>query len=267
MSTPTGAVLTDKNEPEDEQGDNSKSKKAENKTRKKAKRGKRNKKAGDQTGEAAKQSDEPDRSVSQSSEAAEKAAAPPYSEPPTCSHYLSERDDRWVEASNAQQYDFYGYALAHIQSSFAMVNQVAAPLPPFTNPYAGLRPYHYLALEGTLKLPRDELAALLSLSTETLEKRIVGKAFSVHETELLLRLYRLMVVVDEKDAQKQNCERLGEWLLAPNKLLEDRVPLTLLKIEIGTVMVFRTLFAEAWVTEIEARKSECQKEASAGSTD
>ena len=252
MSAQTGAAITDKevNESEDKQTDE--------KAGTKSKKGKKgNKKTGSKASkEAAEQSDEPSESAGESSG---KAIEPSYTElpePPTLSHYKSERDDRWVEASNAQQYDFYGYLLAHIECSFALVNQVAAPLPPFQNPYAGLRPYHYLALEGTLKLPRDKLADLLSLSPETLQKRIVGETFNIRETELLLRLYRLMVVVDEAGARKQNFERLGEWLLVPHGSLWDKVPLTLLEIELGAALVFRALLAEEWVMEIEARERE-----------
>ena len=263
MSATSGAASTNTkvSEPEGKQTDA----KAGNKS-KKGKKG--SKKASSKANkEAAEQSDEPSESASESSG---KAIDPSYTElpePPTTSHYQSERDDRWVEASNAQQYDFYGYVLAHIECSFALINQVAAPLPPFKNPYAGLRPYHYLALEGALKLPRDKLADLLDLSLETLQKRIVGERFSVRETELLLRLYRLMVVVDEKDARKQNFERLGEWLLVPHGSLWDKVPLTLLEVELGAALVFRALLAEEWVMEIEVRKRKRQQEASAGSTD
>ena len=170
------------------------------------------------------------------------------------SHYESERDDRWLEASHAQQYDYLGYLLAQISCGIELARHAGdSPLP------AKLHAYQYFKLETRLKLPRDKLADMLGLSVKALERRILSETFERHETEALLRLYRLMVLVDEPDEpchQTQNYERLGVWLLTPNESLEDLLPLELLDIEFGAVHVFRALLREEWVAEIEARAGE-----------
>ena len=167
------------------------------------------------------------------------------------SHYESERDDRWLEASHAQQYDYLGYVLAQISCGIELARHAGDDSLP-----ARLHAYQYLKLETCLKLPRDKLAAILGLSVKELEQRVLGETFERHETETLLRIYRLMVLVDEKGHQAQNYERLGAWLLTPNESLEDLLPIDLLDIEFCAVHVFRALLREGWVAEIEAREGE-----------
>ena len=181
-------------------------------------------------------------------EASDEPASPSAWEPLDTSHYESERDDRWLEASHAQQYDYLGYVLAQISCGIELARHAGDDSLP-----ARLHAYQYLKLETCLKLPRDKLAAILGLSVKELEQRVLGETFERHETETLLRIYRLMVLVDEKGHQAQNYERLGAWLLTPNESLEDLLPIDLLDIEFCAVHVFRAFVEGGVGGGIEAR--------------
>lgn len=149
--------------------------------------------------------------------------------------------ERWAEAGYARQNEALELMYAHVRCGFEIAHREGTP--PITM-HQGLTPYLYLKLESMLELSRDELGGLLRLSPETLEQRILGKQpFSPAETEALLRVYRLIAMVEggKGEPDRENYVWLGTWLRSPHTSLGSIEPFALLDTECGGLMVFQLL--------------------------